>query len=230
MMWERVKRMRFEATFLTFACLLGEIRTIEIHYPTIKPKIYETTSKVFLDVMQGDTSLGRIVIALYEKDTPITAGYFRALATTGINDTFLEGSFFHKIVKGFKVQATNMNTCKSRFALSYHEGGEGMDINLLYDEEVEAYSYTVQEEEGKVPHAAAGVVSMASRGPHMKWTEFFITTIPTPWLDFHDVPFGKVESGMDVVKKIETANVTIEARPIIPIYIKKCGLVLNNET
>ncbi|CAH0382144.1 unnamed protein product [Bemisia tabaci] len=213
MMWERVKRMRFEATFLTFACLLGEIRTIEIHYPTIKPKIYETTSKVFLDVMQGDTSLGRIVIALYEKDTPITAGYFRALATTGINDTFLEGSFFHKIVKGFKVQ-----------------GGEGMDINLLYDEEVEAYSYTVQEEEGKVPHAAAGVVSMASRGPHMKWTEFFITTIPTPWLDFHDVPFGKVESGMDVVKKIETANVTIEARPIIPIYIKKCGLVLNNET
>nr|XP_018915877.1 PREDICTED: peptidyl-prolyl cis-trans isomerase B1-like isoform X2 [Bemisia tabaci] len=205
--------MRFEATFLTFACLLGEIRTIEIHYPTIKPKIYETTSKVFLDVMQGDTSLGRIVIALYEKDTPITAGYFRALATTGINDTFLEGSFFHKIVKGFKVQ-----------------GGEGMDINLLYDEEVEAYSYTVQEEEGKVPHAAAGVVSMASRGPHMKWTEFFITTIPTPWLDFHDVPFGKVESGMNVVKKIETANVTIEARPIIPIYIKKCGLVLKNET
>ncbi|NWF67104.1 MAG: peptidylprolyl isomerase, partial [Campylobacterales bacterium] len=72
----------------------------------------------------------------------------------------------------------------------------------------------------------AGLIAMANIGPNTNTSQFFITTVPTSWLNGNHTIFGKVIDGYDIVKKIENTKVgamdkPVEEQKIIKAYVKE---------
>ncbi len=133
------------------------------------------------------TEKGTIVLELFADKAPKSVNNFVFLSRQG----FYEGVIFHRVIKDFMAQSgdpagTGTGGPGYRFADEFHPG---------------------------LRHDKAGVLSMANAGPGTNGSQFFITHVPTPWLDDKHSIFGRVIEGMDVLMSIPPRD---PARPGTP--------------
>lgn len=167
--------------------------------------IGETKSKKEkLPVVVIETTKGTIKAKLFTDKAPKTAQNFIDL----VKQEYYDGIIFHRVIKDFMIQ-TGDPTGTGR-------GGrtdKGLPAKKLQDEF-----------HADLRHNKAGILSMANAGPNTGDTQFFITTVPTPWLDDKHAVFGEVIEGMDVVKQLEGVRTGAQDRPVEEIKMTKVYL------
>lgn len=78
-------------------------------------------------------------------------------------------------------------------------------------------------------HTGAGVLSMANSGPDTNGSQFFVTLAPTPWLDGKHAIFGRVKSGMGVVRRLGLVKTGEGDRPVDEVKIVKARVLEGEE-
>ncbi|MEZ4403910.1 MAG: peptidylprolyl isomerase [Kofleriaceae bacterium] len=158
-----------------------------------------------------ETSLGSFTAEIYLEQMPATAGNFIKLAKSG----FYDGLHFHRIISNFMIQFG----CEfSKDPNSGRAGTGNSPFGRIADEHPPAHKLSNE----------PGTLSMANTGqPNSGGAQFFINTKHNDYLDWfspgpskHPV-FGKVTSGMDIVKKIETTPTDQRDKPRTPVQMIK---------
>ena len=141
------------------------------------------------------TSMGDIVVKLFPKDAPKTVANFVGLATgerewtdprSGAKSTspLYDGTLFHRVLPDFMIQGGD--------PLGRGTGGPGFQFE--------------DEFQGGKTFSKPGLLAMANAGPNTNGSQFFITEVPTPWLNNKHTIFGEVVKGFDLVPKIARAG------------------------
>jgi cyclophilin family peptidyl-prolyl cis-trans isomerase len=161
------------------------------------PKLSFTSGKKYFWVLQ--TSKGTIKVQLLPDVAPMHVSSTIYLTQLG----FYDGIPFHRVITGFMAQGGD--------PLGNGTGGPGYE----YDGEFSPAH----------KHDKPGKLSMANRGPGTDGSQFFLTFVPTPWLDGKHSIFGEVTEGTDVLKKLEAAG-SQQGAPKEPLKIDKATIVV----
>ncbi|KLU83099.1 peptidyl-prolyl cis-trans isomerase-like 1 [Magnaporthiopsis poae ATCC 64411] len=152
------------------------------------------------------TSMGTIVVELYTDHAPKTCENFSQLARRG----YYDGTIFHRLIPDFMIQGGDPT-------------GTGRGGSSIYGPTF------ADEISPSLKHTGAGVLSMANKGPDTNGSQFFITLAPTPWLDGKHTIFGRVRSGMAVVKRMGLVPTAAEDRPAVELKIIKASIVAEDD-
>ncbi|MCC6334082.1 MAG: peptidylprolyl isomerase [Myxococcales bacterium] len=162
-----------------------------------------------------ETTEGTLVVRLFPKDAPKTVENFVGLATgekewshpgTGEKQKgvpLYDGTIFHRCIKDFMVQGGD--------PLGRGTGGPG----FKFEDEFQS---------GR-RFDKPGLLAMANAGPGTNGSQFFITVIPTSWLNNKHTIFGEVISGQEIVERV--ANVIPKGagdRPKTDVVVKKLSI------
>ena len=164
---------------------------------------------------QFETTVGNFKVKLFTDRVPNTVANFVGLAegTKEFTDPktgqktkrpFYDGLIFHRVIKDFMIQGG----CP----IGNGTGGPGYE----FADEIKA---------GQNNHDKPGLLSMANRGPNTNGSQFFITTVPTPWLDRGHTIFGEVVEGHDIIQQIGNTRTGFNDKPVENITIKKVTIL-----
>ncbi|KNG77919.1 cyclophilin [Plasmodium falciparum IGH-CR14] len=149
------------------------------------------------------TTMGDIHISLFYKECKKTVQNFSVHSING----YYNNCIFHRVIKHFMVQTGDPSGDGT--------GGESIWGNEFEDEFFDHLN-----------HSKPFMVSMANCGPNTNGSQFFITTVPCPWLDFKHTVFGKVTQGSKIVLDIEKVRTDKRDKPLEDIKI--LNIKINN--
>jgi len=171
------------------------------------------------------TSEGTFTAELYMDKMPVTCSNFVALA----NEGFYNGMTFHRVIKDFMLQFGCPHSKDPKSSRAGTGGPAGGTTYTLPDGRT-----ITRDRGGNIPDELTqkisnepGTLSMANTGqPNSGGSQFFVNTVHNAFLDWYDTStpsqhpvFGKVISGMDIVKKIEGTPTDRNDRPAKPVVM-----------
>ncbi len=181
MICDRIKKIIFGLTFSTVVLLGSSCSPRSKTMEALKGK-----EGVFAVI---ETSRGDIAVNLFYKETPLTVTNFVGLAEGTLDAAkgkkFYDGLKFHRVIDNFMIQGGDPR--------GNGTGGPGYKFP---DEFVDEFIFD-----------KPGKLAMANSGPGTNGSQFFITHVETPWLNYKHTIFGEVVAGQDVVNAIKQNDV-----------------------
>lgn len=166
---------------------------------TNKTNLNKTSMQAIFHTTKGDITIE------FSGATPNTVANFTKLAGEG----FYNGTKFHRVIAGFMIQGGDPLTKDDSMQARWGTGGPG---------------YQFADEISAGNRNEVGTISMANAGPNTNGSQFFINVADNAFLDTKHTVFGKVVSGMEVVKAIETTPTAPGDRPVTPMVITSIEL------
>jgi cyclophilin family peptidyl-prolyl cis-trans isomerase len=153
-------------------------------------------------VVQWYTSMGDFRAQLRDDLVPMTAQNFIDLT----NDEFYDDLIFHRVISEFMIQ----DGCPN----GNGTGGPGYTFNDEFHPDLR--------------HDEPGILSMANSGPNTNGSQYFITVVPTSWLDDVHSVFGKIIDGLDIVLAISEVETNSIDKPLIDVVIDSIRIVVGD--